>query len=167
MTIGPHRVQVMKQESAALGGDATDETEFGPSPIEPLEDAPESAGGYVQAPSETRDQTVGWYRHNGEYYVFDQQNVGRSLSQLLGLDLRTCYKEVTRSSGQVTAIIVWTNSGKTQKVKETLITYSSGVPSVVVEKHYNKAGTVHTGGTFTKTLTRTSGQVTSIDVVQS
>lgn len=71
MTIGPDRVQVSKYETAALGGDASDEGVYGgPAPIEPQEDALESAGGYVQDAS-NRDETVGWHRHNGLLYQFD------------------------------------------------------------------------------------------------
>jgi len=72
MTIGPNRVQVLKQESAANGGDAADES-VQDRPIEPLEDALECAGFYLQAPSETRNQTVGGYRDGGEFYLFDQK----------------------------------------------------------------------------------------------
>ena len=50
------RVQVQKQESAALGGDPFDE-EAWPEPIEPQEDAIEAAGIYFQDPSH-RDETT-------------------------------------------------------------------------------------------------------------
>jgi len=71
MAIGPDRVQVAKYETAASGGDGADESVLGGSePIEPQEDAIESAGGYVQDGS-ARDETVGWYRSEGILYQFD------------------------------------------------------------------------------------------------
>lgn len=50
------RVQVLKQESAALGGDAADEVPY-PDPIAPQEDAIEVAGVYLQDAS-NRDENV-------------------------------------------------------------------------------------------------------------
>ena len=50
------RVQVVKQESAALGGDAADEAPYD-SPIDPQEDAVEVAGVFLQDPS-NRDEDV-------------------------------------------------------------------------------------------------------------
>jgi len=71
MTIGPDRVQVAKYETGSSGGDSNDESVMGGSePIEPQEDAIESAGGYVQDAS-NRDETVGWHRVNGLLYFFD------------------------------------------------------------------------------------------------
>jgi len=81
MPIGPDRVQVITQASAALGGDSADSPYD--VPLNATEDAIESAGGYVQAPGETRDETVGWYRHVGELVVFDQSHPsGVSLAAL-------------------------------------------------------------------------------------
>lgn len=51
------RVQVMKQESTALGGDDADAVEWGPTPIEPQEDAIEAAGLIVQDAT-NRDETT-------------------------------------------------------------------------------------------------------------
>ena len=51
-----HCVQVLKQESEALGGDAGDEMPY-PAPIEPQEDMIEAAGIYLQD-AENRDENV-------------------------------------------------------------------------------------------------------------
>lgn len=65
MAIGVHRVQVIKQESAALGGDSADDNGFGgPLPIEPQEDALEAAGVYFQD-SLARDLLVYLARDTG------------------------------------------------------------------------------------------------------
>lgn len=56
MAIGPDRVQVLKQESASLGGDAADDVPY-TTPIEPQEDALEACGIYFQDAS-NRDENV-------------------------------------------------------------------------------------------------------------
>ena len=56
------RVQVLKQETAALGGKAADEAPW-PAPIKPEEDMVEAAGMAVQRQG-ARDENVGCYRRN-------------------------------------------------------------------------------------------------------
>lgn len=81
MAIGTHRVQVIKQESAALGGDGADDVPY-PSPIEPQEDALESCGIYFQDAS-NRDQTVYIERTGADMLFRDQNNTTPlTLSQL-------------------------------------------------------------------------------------
>jgi hypothetical protein len=77
----------------------------------------------------------------------------------------TSYLEVTRTSGQVSDVTVWTNSGKTIKVREALVTRSAGQASVIVDKQYNGAGTLVQ--TLTHTITRSAGQVASIATVET
>ena len=72
----------------------------------------------------------------------------------------TSYCEVTRTSGKVTAITHWTDNGKTTKIRETLITRTSGKVSQVEVKQYDGSGTLVQ--TLTGTITRTSGRVSSI-----
>ena len=58
MALGTDRVQVTKVESTALGGDDADTNVYGaPTPIEPQEDAIESAGLIVQD-ADNRDEDV-------------------------------------------------------------------------------------------------------------
>lgn len=73
------------------------------------------------------------------------------------------YEEVTRSAGQVTDVVLWTDSGKTQKVRETNITRSAGQVSTVVLKEYDGTGALAV--TRTGTITRSGGQVANIDWV--
>jgi hypothetical protein len=56
MAIGTDRVQVIKQESAALGGDAGEDVDY-PSPINAQEDAIETCGVYFQDAG-ARDEDV-------------------------------------------------------------------------------------------------------------
>jgi len=75
------------------------------------------------------------------------------------------YTEVTRSAGQISNITVWTDVGKTTKVRETLITRSGGQVSQVVEKQYDGTGVLVQ--TLTHDITRTGGLVTSLATVES
>lgn len=165
MAIGPDRVQAYVNESTVGGGDSADSTYY-QSPLNPQEDALESAGLYLQDAS-NRDEAVYLERIGKEIRLVDQFNPGHTLAHLAGATQRTCYEEVTRVSGLVTDISIWTTSGKTQKIKGTAITRTSGLVSSIVETRYDANGTLLAGGTFTKTITRASGLVTSIAVVQS
>lgn len=75
------------------------------------------------------------------------------------------YLEVVRTSGRVTDIITWTDSGKTLKVREANITRTSGIVSQIVEKQYDGTGSLKY--TMTYTVNRTGNQVSSIDAVKT
>lgn len=75
------------------------------------------------------------------------------------------YEEVTRSGGLVTSVIVWTDSGKTVKIRETTLTRSGGLISTIVEKQYDAAGALVQ--TLTGTVARTGGVVSNITWVKS
>lgn len=81
MAVGPDRVQVIKRESAALGGDAAEDVDY-LEPISAQEDAIEAAGIYLQDAS-NRDETV-WIERNGsDMRFFDVANPGGyTLTQL-------------------------------------------------------------------------------------
>lgn len=82
MAIGPDRVQIIKQESAALGGNAADDVEY-PSPINATQDAIESAGHYFQDAS-NRDEAVYIAREAADMVFADQvQTTPVTLTQLL------------------------------------------------------------------------------------
>jgi hypothetical protein len=88
MTIGVDRVQVQKQESTAQGGsDADIGIHAASRPIQPQEDAIESAGGYVQD-GLNRDEAVGWHRDGDDLMLFDAATgnayPGWTLTQILG-----------------------------------------------------------------------------------
>lgn len=76
------RVQVVKQEWASLGGDAADEDEFGGRPIDPQEDAIESAGVYLQD-SSNRDETTLVSRSGNDMTFKDGNNSSHTLTQLI------------------------------------------------------------------------------------
>jgi hypothetical protein len=84
VTIGPDRIQVVKRESSAGGGDGAEDTDF-LTTIDPSEDAIEAAGLVLQAPSEPRDETVWIERHAGEMRFRDQaQTTPVTLTALVG-----------------------------------------------------------------------------------
>lgn len=72
------------------------------------------------------------------------------------------YTEYIRTAGRVTAIIVWTDDQKTLKIREELITYTSGQVTQIVNRQYDGAGTLLE--ILTTVITRTGGVVTSEDV---
>lgn len=85
MAIGPDRVQLLKDESTSGGGDPADVGPYGnPTPIEPQEDAIESAGVYLQDAA-NRDEEVYIYRDGDNMVLRDVNNpAGRTLSSLGG-----------------------------------------------------------------------------------
>lgn len=91
----------------------------------------------------------------------------RPLDQLVHEIAETSYEEVTYSGNQVTDIIIWTTSGKTQKIRETNLTYTGNKVNTVTTKQYDGAGVLIAGETLTETFTYTGGNVTSIDKVLS
>ena len=77
------------------------------------------------------------------------------------------YLEVIRSGNQVTDVVIWTNSGKTTKIRETNITRANGQVSQIVHKQYDAAGVIIVGQTLTGTVSRTGGNIDSITWVES
>ena len=81
MPLPPDRVQVLKQESASQGGSAADDQYFD-QPIEPQEDALESAGLYLQDGS-NRDETTLLWREGDDAMFKDVNNPqGYTLTEL-------------------------------------------------------------------------------------
>jgi hypothetical protein len=83
MAVGPDRVQVLKQESAANGGDGADDVPYTVS-LSPQEDALEAAGVYFQD-ALNRDENV-WIERNGNDMRFRDLNntTPVTLTSLLG-----------------------------------------------------------------------------------
>jgi hypothetical protein len=151
MAIGPDRVQVIKVESAALGGNAADDTEFS-TPIEAQEDAIECAGLYLQDAT-ARDETVHIHRDSGKLKFVDTENpAGFSLTQLTsggGISeaahktLRQlihlaeeggpfegfasgAFQEILPSANPFpTSFIWWTSNAKTHKIVELTLVYNA------------------------------------------
>jgi hypothetical protein len=91
----------------------------------------------------------------------------RALDQLVHDIAEDNYTEITRVAGKVTNVTVWTDNGKTIKIRESQITRTAGKVTQVVEIQYDGAGAVIVGETKTTTITRTAGKVSSIDEVMS
>jgi hypothetical protein len=92
VAIGPDRVQVIKRESSALGGDGADDVDYF-EPISAQEDAIECAGIYLQDGS-NRDETVYVERNGTSLRFVDGANPGGfSLSQLASGGTGISYSE--------------------------------------------------------------------------
>lgn len=52
------------------------------------------------------------------------------------------YEEIIKTGAFVDQIIVWTDSGKTLKIRQTDVTRSGAFVSVIEERHYNSSGVV-------------------------
>lgn len=146
------RVQVLKQESTALGGDGADDVPW-PAPIEPQEDALESAGLYIQDAS-NRDENVLIARSGDDMTFKDVSNpTAKTLTELLsgsgGLTesghrtLRQlihfidngpaegfasgAYREILPAADPFpTTITWWESSSKLKRIVEKTITRSGG-----------------------------------------
>ena len=160
------RVQVLKRESAALGGDAADEAPWD-APIEPQEDAVEAAGVYLQDDSNRDESTL--VARSGDDMTFKDTNnpTAKTLTELLsgsgGLTetghriLRQlihfiddgpaegfasgAYQETTPVGPFPTSQIWWESSGKTKKIVELTLTYSGSFITSEEWKMYDTDGT--------------------------
>lgn len=170
------RVQVLKQESAAGGGDNADRDPFNTwETIDEDEDALSAAGVFLQAVGGTPDEAVLIWREGNDLMLKDPANpAGKSLTTLssggvnIGADTdfllqndppepNTAYA-VTRSGGLVT-FETWTRSGG-NKIKDIEYTRSGGVVTQEDIKVYATDGTTVLGH-LRIVYTRTGGVVTS------
>lgn len=70
------------------------------------------------------------------------------------------YEEVVYTSGKVSSVINWTDSGKTTKIREVVLTRTSGKVSQVDLIQYDVSGSEKVRRTGV--ITRTSGRVSNI-----
>lgn len=170
------RVQPLKMEDTATGGDEIDQF---PTAVDPQEDHLECAG-IVFDDIDNRDENVRIYRVGDDLVFTDVSNPTPStLSDLLaggGSGLteeqhrllpqsthwidQDSYDEVTRSGGKTTQVVTWESSSKVRKIREELITRVNGHISQLVTKNYDGSGALHE--TLTEVFTRTSDRVVSI-----
>lgn len=142
-----------------------------PGPLQELEEiqlltpsgsVPSIEGGIVYDPGagafQLKDSVGTFNPRSGGSGITEAQH--KLIDQLVHNIAETHYLEIVRTSGQISDIIHWTNSGKTQKIRETSLTRSSGQVSEIVIKQYNGSGTLVE--TITGVVARTSGQITSI-----
>jgi len=171
------RVQVLKRETADLGGDPFDEQPW-PEPIQPQEDAVEVAGVYFQDASNRDESTL--IDRNGDDMQFKDGNnpTPVTLTDLLGAAgahetinslvhnlSETMYQEITRTGGRVSGVVWWANSGKTLKIRELSLTRTAGKVSSVVLTQYDDSGTLIQ--TLTGTVNRVGGRVANIEWVET
>ena len=177
------RVQVIKWESAAEGGDPNDDFQT-PCEIEPQEDAIECRRVYLQD-ANNRDEEV-FVDRDGDNIAFRDkvQTTPLTLTDLLGGGLtpathrpldqlvheiaEDAFLEVTRTTGKVSAITYWTDAGKTLKIRDVAIARDGGGKvSQTVETQYDAAGAPIVGEVLTTTITRSSGKVVSMTMVRT
>lgn len=114
------RVQLLKRETAALGGDAADTLPY-PAPIEPQEDAIEAAGLYLQDVS-NRDETVLIDRNGNDMRFTDPNNSG-------GVTLSALVRSVSKVGTPVNnQLAVWTGDGTLEGESE--LTYDGSTLTV-------------------------------------
>lgn len=89
------------------------------------------------------------------------------LDQLVHNIAEDAFEEYAYSGNKVTDIIIWTDNGKTQKIRETNFTYTGNKVTQIVTKQYDGTGTLIVGQTMTESLTYSGTQVSSIDKVMS
>jgi len=187
MAVGDDRVQLMKQESSALGGDDTDIGEYRqPLPISPQEDAIESAGLYLQDAS-NRDEEVYVEREGDDMRFRDKNNTSpvtltallsgsggltesahRTLRQLIHfIDngpaegfTSGAYRETIHSGVFPTAIIWWESVSKLKKIVEKTLAYTGAFPTTITWKMYDTDGSTILA-TVTDSLTYSGSKETS------
>lgn len=185
MAAPSHLVHLQKNEYAATGGDAADESAYN-EPLEIGEDAPAVQGFFLQAPgSTTPDKKVWVSRDASGNMIFwdDVDQTERTLTDLLagaGItenqhdnldDLVHWLAEdhhiaLTRSSGKISNATAWTDGTKTTKVRELAnIVRTGGKIDSYDLIQYNASGVENQRLAFA--ITRTAGKVTSIDVTET
>lgn len=138
------KVRVLKQESAALGGDAADAVEY-PDPINPTEDVVEAAAFYLQEGG--IDDAVTLKRVSGHMAYSDAKvpHTRKLVDQLLegetvsSAGTSTAY---TTTSGDVVEELVSVGATPLRRITYT---YSSGDVSTEVVKVYASDGTTVIG----------------------
>jgi hypothetical protein len=169
------RVQLVKWETAAKGGQVSDEEDI-PAEIEPEEDAIEVAGVYLQRPG-ARDTQVLMSRDLSDNLTFRDvaSPTAKTLSDLVSrltepqhdaLDdlvhglAETHDVVVTRSAGKVTSVLARTQGASPKKIRETTLTRTASKVSQVDLVQYDAAGLEIQR--LTGTITRTGGKVSQI-----
>ena len=77
------------------------------------------------------------------------------------------FKELLYSGFKVTSVTIWTNAGKTTKIRDTVFTYTGNKVTTTVTKQYDAAGLVVPGQTMTKTFVYSGNKVSDVTLVMS
>jgi hypothetical protein len=88
----------------------------------------------------------------------------RGLDQLVHAIAEDSFAEYIYSGVQVTDIIIWTDNGKTDKIRETTFTYTGNKVTTIVTKQYGSDGSTVVE-TLTQTLVYSGNKVTDITAV--
>lgn len=177
------RVRVFKLESPSGGG--TQDDEGFQSLANPNQDALSVQGIFLQKPKAglpiEEDELVYLSRNADGEMVFTDVAVGveytledltasagggitelqhDALDDLTHWIAETNFQEVVRSGGKVTNVINWTDSGKTVKIREMVITRTAGKVSQMDFIQYDGAGVEKQR--MTGVITRTAGKVSSV-----
>jgi hypothetical protein len=91
----------------------------------------------------------------------------RTLDQLVHGIAEDSFEEYTYVSSKVTKLTIWTDNGKTIRIRESDFTYSGSQIATAVTRQYDAAGVLIVGETMTETFTFTGSSVTSIERVMS
>ncbi len=92
----------------------------------------------------------------------------RALDQLVHGIAEDSFEEYIYSGNLITDIIIWTDSGKTTKIREESYTYGAGNRvTEVVTKQYDGTGTLITGETMTETYNYSGNTLVSVDRAMS
>jgi len=154
----PDRVQVIKWESPAGGGTQTDES---PTEINPQEDAVDARGIYVQNET-SADDAVLVGRDASDNMTFKDGVVSgtKTLSEMLagggGLtpeahrildqlvhDLdESHYIEYSYTGSKILTIDMWTDAGKTLRIRDYAYTYTGNLIDTETVRQYDGVGSV-------------------------
>ncbi|RLC88633.1 MAG: hypothetical protein DRJ03_01805 [Chloroflexi bacterium] len=148
------RISPLKIEGPASGGSQTDDF---PTSASRNEDFVDCRGVTVQDDT-SNDDLVRVSRDGDDMTFLDKNNTVKTLTELLasggGLTPTThavldqlvhalaedYYEEYTRSGNKVTNITVWTDSGKTTKIREEQYTYTGNKITQEVDIQYDGSG---------------------------
>lgn len=167
------RVQPLKMEDTATGGDDVDQF---PTAVDPQEDHLECVG-LVLDDLDNRDESVRIYREGNDLRFMDVTNPDSvTLTDLLAVGMteeqhrflpssnhwidQDSYDEVIKAGIKTTNVITWDSPLKTRKIREEAITRVGGLVTQIVTSNYNGSGILHE--TLTEAFTRSGGSVTSI-----
>lgn len=133
----------------------------------------------TSAPSNPSDGEGRLYKKTGDDGIFWKPDSAGAEIDLTGLDAaahRTLdqltheldedyYEEYTYASGRVSNTTVWTDSGKTSKIREYDYTYTTGKMTQSVTKQYDSVGSLVE--TLTKTYVWSGSLIQSVTCVRS
>jgi hypothetical protein len=159
MTAPTDRIQLLKQESTALGGQDAEARDY-PVPITPQDDAPEVAGVFFQDAT-NRDEQVYLVRASGRLAARDEAFAESAVvTELAHAVLRQlahladgvggpfegwtsgAFRETLPSGPFPTSVIWWTSAAKTHKIVQKLIAYNANkTPTATQWSAYASDGT--------------------------